>query len=144
MPIRYATREDVDRCVELMRESHEAAKFDFTFIDNYARALFFRHISNSDAACILLELRGVVQGILMVTYGEHVFGAGRIARETLWYITKSGRGGNAFKMLKEYEKWASLHKCGKVSMASLVTNDVSKIYERLDYKAAEVHFIKAI
>lgn len=144
MPIRYATREDVDRCVELMRESHESAQFDFSFVDNYARALFFRHISNSDAACILLELRGVVQGILMVTYGEHIFGAGRIARETLWYISKAGRGGNAFKMLKEYEKWASLHKCVKVSMASLVTNDVSKLYERLDYKPAEVHFIKAI
>lgn len=144
MAIRYATRSDVDRAVELIRESHAAAGFEFPFIESYARALFFRHIGNSDAACILLELRGDVQGILMVTHGEHPFGAGRVARETLWYISPKGRGSNAIKMLKAYEEWAKLHKCDMVSMASLVSNDVSKLYERLGYKSVEVHFTKVL
>lgn len=144
MTIRYATRDDVDRAVELIRESHEAAGFEFPFIESYARAIFFRHISNSDAVCIVLELSGAVQGVLLAVHSQHPFGAGRIARETLWYISKKGRGGSAIKMLKEYEKWATSQKCDMVSMASLVSNDVSAIYERLDYKPLEVHFIKAL
>lgn len=144
MAIRYATRSDVDRAVELIKESHAAAEFEFPFVEGYARALFFRHVGNSDAACILLELRGTVQGILMVTHGEHPFGAGRIASETLWYIAPKGRGGSAFKMLTMYEEWAKLHKCAMVSMASLVSNDVSAIYERLNYKPMEIHFTKAL
>lgn len=142
--IRYAVRSDVDRVVELMRESHEAAGFAFPFIDSYARALFFQHISNANTACILLELSSGIEGVLMCAHGQHPFGAGRVAKETLWYISKRGRGGSAIKMLKEYEKWASSQKCDIISMASLCSNDVSKIYEKLGYKALEVHFTKAL
>lgn len=144
MAIRYAKRDDVDRCVELIRESYDFAGFEFPFIENYARALFFRHISNEDAVCIVLELKGQIQGLLLAAYSPHPFGAGKVARETLWYISEAGRGGNAIKMLKKYEEWAKLHECDIVSMASLVSNDVSKIYERLGYKPLEVHFIKAL
>lgn len=142
--IRYANRSDVDRVVELMRESHEAAGFKFAFIDSYARALFFQHISNANTACILLELSSGVEGVLMCAHGQHPFGAGRVAKETLWYISKKGRGGSAIKMLKEYEKWALQQKCDIIAMASLCSNDVSKIYEKLGYSALEVHFTKAL
>lgn len=142
--IRYAIRDDVDRVVELMRESHQAAGFEFEFIESYARALFFHHLSNDTAACIVLDLSGVVEGVLMCAYGQHPFGAGRVAKETLWYISKRGRGGSAFKMLKEYENWSVSHKCDIISMASLVSNDVSAIYNKLGYKPLEVHFIKAL
>lgn len=144
MTIRLASRSDVDRCVKLIRESHDFAGFDFPFIENYARALFFRHISNDDAVCIVLELKGVVEGLLLAAHSPHPFGAGKIARETLWYISKAGRGGHAIKMLRKYEEWARSHECDIISMASLVSNDVSKIYERLGYKPLEVHFTKAL
>lgn len=142
--IRYANRDDVNRVVELIRESHEAAGFTFPFIESYARALFFQHISNSNTSCILLELSSGVEGVLMAATGQHPFGAGRVAKETLWYISRRGRGGSAVKMLKEYEKWASAQKCDIISMASLCSNDVSKIYERLGYSPIEVHFTKAL
>lgn len=142
--IRHANRDDVNRAVELIRESHEAAGFTFPFIESYARALFFQHISNANASCILLELSSGVEGVLMAATGQHPFGAGKVAKETLWYISKRGRGGSAVKMLKEYEKWASSQKCDIISMASLCSNDVSKIYERLGYSPIEVHFTKAL
>ena len=144
MTIRKATRDDVDSVVALIRESHTAAGFSFPFIESYARALFFQHITSANMTCILLELKSGVEGVLMCAHGQHPFGAGRVAKETLWYISKRGRGGSAVKMLKEYEKWASAQKCDIISMASLCSNDVSKIYERLGYSPIEVHFTKAL
>lgn len=144
MTVRYATRSDIDRAVQLIRESHEAAGFEFPFIETYARALFFQHIGNDNAACIVLELNGNVEGLLMCAYGEHPFGAGRVAKESLWYISKKGRGGGAIKMLKEYENWAKLKKCAIIAMASLTSNDVSPIYTKLGYKPLETHFTKVL
>lgn len=142
--IRYAKRDDITRCVELMKESHEAANFAFPFFENYARSLFAYHIKENAATIIVLELSGIVEGILMCTASEHPFGAGKIAKETLWYISEKGRGGNAIKMLKEYENWAIKNNCKTIGMASLCSNDVSRLYERLGYKAMEVHFTKEL
>lgn len=144
MTIRKATRDDVDSVVALMRESHAAAGFSFPFIESYARALFFQHITSANMTCILLELKSGVDGVLMCAHGQHPFGAGKVAKETLWYISKKGRGGSAFKMLKEYEDWAKEQTCDIISMASLVSNDVSAIYERAGYKPMEIHFVKAL
>ncbi|MCK8779093.1 hypothetical protein M0654_03745 [Rhizobium sp. NTR19] len=75
---------------------------------------------------------------------EHPFGAGRIAKETVWYIAPSSRGRCALKMLDAYEAWARAAGCVSVGMASLVSNDISKIYERRGYAAVETHFMKSL
>lgn len=142
--IRYAVRADINRCVELIQESHKAAGFEFKFMPDCARSIFLQHVFDVDKECIVLELDGQIEGLLLCAHGQHPFGAGRVSKETLWYISMAGRGGNAIKMLKQYEKWATEQKCDIIAMASLVSNDVSKLYERLGYKPLEVHFIKAL
>lgn len=75
---------------------------------------------------------------------EHPFGAGRMAKESVWYICPAARGRGGIKMLDAYEAWAREQGCQSVGMASLATNDVSRIYERRGYAAVETHFLKPL
>lgn len=140
--IRRATQQDKIRCITLLRESHSAAGFTYPFQAAYASALFDSHISHPHACVIVVEHDGVVQGLIMATWFEHPFGAGRYAKETVWYVSECARGRGSIKMLDAYEQWARDQDCDVIGMASLSTNDVSKLYERKGYAPAETHFVK--
>lgn len=142
MDVRFATAEDRDRVVMLLRESHEAAGFTFPFQAAYADLLFQQHMA-SPMACVLIA-GSQAQGLLMACAFEHPFGAGCIAKETVWFITPEARGRGAVKMLDAYEAWARSVGCVSVGMASLATNDVSSLYERRGYRAVETHFMKSL
>ncbi len=142
MDVRFATAEDRDRVVTLLRESHEAAGFTFPFQAAHADRLFQQHLA-SPMACVLLAGQPA-QGVLMACAFDHPFGAGRIAKETVWFVTPEARGRGAIKMLDAYEVWARSVGCVSVGMASLTTNDVSRLYERRGYSAVETHFMKPL
>ncbi|UXT89769.1 GNAT family N-acetyltransferase [Agrobacterium pusense] len=142
MDVRFATREDCDRVVALLRESHEAAGFTFPFRAAYADRLFHQHLASSMACVLVAGSRA--QGVLMACAFEHPFGAGRFAKETVWYVTPMARGRGAIRMLDAYESWARSVGCVSAGMASLATNDVSSLYERRGYSAVETHFMKPL
>ncbi len=142
MDIRFADASDRDRVVALLRESHAAAGFTFPFRAAYADALFQQHMA-SPMACVLVAGNSA-QGVLMACAFEHPFGAGLIAKETVWYVTTAARGRGAIKMLDTYEAWARSVGCVSAGMASLATNDVSSLYERRGYSAVETHFMKPL
>lgn len=142
--VRFATDADKFTCIRLLRESHEAAGFTFPFQAAYAAALFDSHMSHAYACILVLEHDAHVQGVLMASWFEHPFGAGRYAKETVWYVAPIARGRGAIKMLDAYEAWAKEQGCAAVGMASLVTNDVSRLYERRGFAPVETHFVKSI
>ncbi len=142
MDVRFATSGDRDRVVALLRESHEAAGFTFPFRAAYADRLFQQHLA-STMACVLI-VGQPAQGVLMAYAFEHPFGAGRIAKETVWFVSPEARGRGSIRMLDAYEAWARSVGCVSVGMASLATNDVSSLYERRGYSAVETHFLKPL
>lgn len=140
--VRKATTADKTACIRLLRESHEAAGFTFAFSAVHASALFDLHHASPQACIMVIGDRPC--GLLMASWFEHPFGAGRYAKETVWYVTPDARGRGALRMLDAYEAWAREQRCTAVGMASLATNDVSKIYQRRGYEPAETHFIKPL
>lgn len=142
--IRHAVDADRDRCLVLLRQSHDAAGFPWSFRGANAAALFRYHAGNPDACCIVLDVEGVAQGVLMAAAFEHPFGAGRWAKETVWFVAEAHRGRGAIAMLDAYEAWAKARGCIAVGMASLASNDVSALYQRRGYAPAEMHFLKFI
>ena len=138
--VRHANPEDRLAVIRLMKDAHAAAGFTFPFSAPHADALFRQHLS-----CGLVLVCGEqAQGVLMAMTFDHPFGAGKWAKETLFYIAPSARGRSALQMLDAYEAWAREQGCATIGMASLATNDVSKIYERRGYAPAETHFLKAL
>lgn len=142
MVIRLALSSDRLACVQLLKASHSAAGFTFPFQAAYAASLFDQHLASSQALALVLGDRP--QGILLAAWFEHPFGAGRYAKETVWFIDPSARGRSALLMLDAYEAWAREQSCTAIGMASLASNDVSRIYERRGYRPAETHFLKSL
>lgn len=126
--------------IELLRESHAAARFNFPFSAPHANALFVSHMDRG----LVLVCGSPVNGVLMAATFDHPFGAGLWAKETVWYISPAGRGSSALRMLDAYEDWARAQGCVTIGMAALATNDVSRIYERKGYSPAETHYLKAV
>lgn len=140
--IRHAVTSDKISCLRLLRESHEAAGFTSPFSAAHASALFDYHYASPQAG--LLVLGDKPAGLLMAGWFEHPFGFGRYAKETVWWITPSVRGRWASKMLDAYEAWAREQGCVAAGMASLATNDVSRLYNRRGYAPVETHFLKVL
>lgn len=138
--VRQATPDDRMAVIRLLRDSHAAAGFAFPFSAPHADALFCSHMDSG----LVLVVGTPAKGVLMAQAFEHPFGAGKWAKETVWYIAPEARGRAAISMLRAYEDWAREQGCVSVGMASLATNDVSRLYERMGYAPAETHFVKAL
>jgi hypothetical protein len=142
MSVRHSSPEDRDQVVALLRESHAAAGFTFPFQAAYADRLFRQHLA-SPMACVLIGGEPAC-GILLAVAYEHPFGAGRIAKETVWFVSSGARGRVGLAMLDAYEAWARGIGCTSAGMASLSSNDVSRIFERRGYAPIETHFAKPL
>jgi GNAT superfamily N-acetyltransferase len=138
--LRYASLIDRVAVIRLLKDSHAAAGFPFPFSAPHADALFRHHMECG----LVLVCGNPVNGVLMALTFEHPFGAGRWAKETVWFVRPEARGRSAVQMLDEYEAWAREQGCRTVGMASLSTNDVSRLYERRGYVPVETHFVKTI
>ena len=153
MTVRKAVASDRDRVVILLRDSREGAGFHdpagltgftFPFDPAYASRLFDLHLSHAQALCLVLDIEGRAQGVLMAWASEHPFGPVKLARETVWWIDPAHRGRSAIQMLDAYEAWAFKEAgCQFAGMAGMGDDPVvAKLYERRGYARAETHFLK--
>lgn len=138
--VRRADEADRPRVIALLRDSHASAGFSFPFSAPHADALFRAHMERG----LILVCGRPAQGLLMAATFDHPFGAGKWAKETVWYVAPEARGRSASQMLEAYEVWAREQGCVTIGMASLATNDVSCIYKRRGYAPAETHFLKSL
>ena len=151
--IRAATADDRTRIITLLKHSRDAAGFDgtdglsgfaFPFDAAYAERLVLVHLMPRHV-CLVHDVEGKAQGVLMAAWAEHPFGPVRMARETVWWIEPDYRGLAAVKMLDAYELWARDAGCNYVGMAGMGDDpDVGKLYQRRGYQIAERHYLKAI
>ncbi|UGX98226.1 GCN5 family acetyltransferase [Bradyrhizobium barranii subsp. barranii] len=142
---------DRTRAVTLLRDSHQAAGFAgaggfvFPFDCAYAARLYAAHLDQVNACCLVLDVAGVAQGVLLAIACEHPFGPVWLARETVWWIDPAHRGRSAIAMLDAYEAWAASRRCAFAGMAGMGDDpDVAKLYLRRGYFAAERHFLKGL
>lgn len=152
--IREATAADCKAAIRLLRDSRVGAQFDradgptgfvFPFDPAYAARLFLSYLSCERRYCYVHDVGGVAQGILMAHAFEHDFTPVWISQERLWWIDPSHRGSAAVRMLDAYEDWAASQGCKFVGMAGMGEDPiVRKLYERRGYRAAELHFLKAL
>lgn len=152
--IRDAVIADKIRVIELLEESRIGAGFDgpaargfsFPFDAAYAERLFLNHLHSPKATCLVHDVAGVAQGVLMAFAFEHPFGPVWLAKESLWWISPKHRGGTAaVRMLDAYEAWAKSQGCVYAGMAGMGSQPaVGALYERRGYRTAELHYLKAL
>lgn len=152
--IRRATNDDKSRVIELLRDSRLGAGFDkpdgltgftFPFDPIYAERLFVRYRVAPRTFCIVYDVDGRAEGILMAHAFEHDFGPVLIAQERVWWIDPNHRGSSAARMLNAYEEWAINSGCKFVGMAGMGEDPiVGELYKRRGFRVAETHYLKAL
>lgn len=152
--IRPATLRDSARVVQLLADSRVGAGFDreegltgfaFPFLAEYAERLFLHYQRGGYALCLVNDVAGVAQGVLMAHAFEHDFGPVWMAQERVWWIDPEHRGSAASRMLDAYETWARSKGCQFIGMAGMGKDpQVGALYQRRGYVRAETHFLKAV
>lgn len=141
MIVRNAEAQDKIPVIELLKEFHRESGVPFPFQAAYAERLFFTHTLRPDACCLVVGHPCV--GVLMGHTFDHPLGWGKWAEEKILYVTRAyRRDGVGDGLLDVYEAWAAEQGCVVAGAATLAGNDVSRMYERRGYSAAETHFIK--
>lgn len=151
--IRRGRLSDAPRAVELLRDSRTGAGFHkpdgvsgfvFPFDPEYAERMFLRYLAGDRLLCLVLDVDGVAQGLLLAHAYEHEFGPVWIAQERVWWIDPAHRGIAAIKMLDAYDDWWRSEGCSFGGMGGMGEDPaVRKLYERHGYRVAETHFLKA-
>jgi GNAT superfamily N-acetyltransferase len=152
--IREGTIQDKTRAIILLKHSREGAGFGsvdgptgftFEFDPAYAERVFLTHLLRPDMLCLVLDVDGMAQGLLLAVAYEHPFGPVRMARETVWWIEPDHRGLSAVRMLEAYEDWCRSQDCHYSGMAAMGGDEsVGRLYMRRGYRAAETHYLKAV
>jgi hypothetical protein len=150
--VRPALPSDLERVVRLLRNSHTAAGFadgsspiQYPFVAAYAVRTFVAHIHDPDAMCVVLDVGGVAQGMLMARSFDYELGPVRVAKETVWWVEPKHRGTAAGQMLDAYEAWAAERGAVVAGMAALdIAPRAGVIYRRRGYLPAETHYLKAL
>lgn len=114
--------------------------FDPVYVDNSIRA----HMVRPHALSLVLDVGGEARGMLCAAAARSPLAPITIADELVWWIDVECRGRAAMKMLREYEAWARRMGCVRVGMSALPNTHIAKIYERMGYAPAEVHYSKAV
>jgi GNAT superfamily N-acetyltransferase len=150
--VRPATPADLQRIVSLLRNAHAAAGFgdgtspiQYPFVAQYAVRAFVSHLHDDNALCLVLDVGGVAQGMLLARAFDHELGPVRVAKETVWWIEPEHRGKAAGEMLQTYESWAAERGAAVVGMAALeAAPRAGAIYRHRGYQPTETHVLKAL
>jgi GNAT superfamily N-acetyltransferase len=145
--IRLATIEDLPRLEACAREFYASSKF----LDRFDLARFVGAwelwITAGMGAVFLAEENGEVIGALGgMVYPEPYSGA-LIATEFFWFVRDGHRGGPGLRLYKAFEQWAREKGCAHIRMVHLMDSmpeKLTKVYARLGFEAAEVHYTKDI
>jgi hypothetical protein len=151
--IRRGRLSDAPRAVELLRDSRTGAGFHnpdgvsgfvFPFDPDYAERMFLRYLAGDRLLCLVLDVDGVAQGLLLAHAYEHEFGPVWLAQERVWWIDPAHRGIAAIKMLDAYDDWWRSEGCSFGGMGGMGEDpQVASLYRRRGYRAAETYFLKA-
>lgn len=153
--IRPALFTDRNRVIQLLRDSRIGAGFDrpdgisgfvFPFDPAYAARLFVQHLTAPNMTCIVYDVHGLAQGVLMAVAFDHPYGPVRVAKESLWWIDPAHRGGTAaVRMLDAFDAWGREQGCHFGGVAGMGADPaVARLYERRKYRPAELHHLKAL
>ena len=150
--IRFAAAGDKEQVIRLLQEAHSGGGFNdphgftglvFPFDPAYAERLFLAHLVGR-TLCIVHDVDGVAQGVLMAAVAEDALSSTIIGRETVWWVNPAHRGWAAFQMLDAYEAWARELGCAAAGMAEKSDPRSADLYTRRGYCPADVFQLKAL
>lgn len=147
MKIRRATTEDLQRIMPLIMAFHKETLepfgmgFDIPSVEAIVKIFSEQHVG------LVVEdgeqLIGVIGGAVAPSFTDFNV---RIFNEAIWFVLPEYRGGSAgIKLLKLVEEYCKNIGVQKIVMVGMFNEDRERLagfYEKMGYRAIEIHYIK--
>lgn len=142
--IREATTADTPRLVEMgERFLTETAYRGRVTVNPTQMAETVTLLGDSEVGTVfVLELRGVVVGMIGLLLFQHPIAGEPTVAELFWWVEPEYRGGG-IRLLKRAEQWARDQGAVKMHMIA-PTPDIGQMYERLGYEPIEVSYQRTL
>ncbi|MDS2172298.1 GNAT family N-acetyltransferase [Nesterenkonia sp. CL21] len=143
---REATREDLPRIVELIRDDAVAADRTGTYSGAHERG-FDAVVASPNDELIVAELDGEVIGVMQLTFipGIARRGVTRLHVEAVRVDRRLRGRGFGESMMRHAEERGNARGCGLAQLTSdVVREDAHRFYERLGYAPSHVGFKKQL
>jgi GNAT superfamily N-acetyltransferase len=144
--IRAAKVEDLPRLVRLAEQFYASSRFLQGFKLERFCATWSQLIESGVGGICLAEDGGDLVGALGgVAYPDPNSGD-LVATEFFWFVDPHRRGCG-LRLYREFEAWARRLGCSQIRMVHLVDSmpdQLERLYTRLGYEKAEVHFVKGL
>lgn len=140
--IRQTTIDDLDRCLDLIREFREESLLEYgvNLNEQLIRDTVYKYLNSSFVA----EVNGRVVGILAGYTMNIPTVSTLIYQEEVWYASKEHRSVGV-RLLRHLEQWCKQNGITHIIMGSLLNSKHKKLtdfYIRLSYMPMQISYIK--
>lgn len=154
MKIRRATTEDLPRIMPLIMAFHKETLepfgmgFDIPSVEAIVKIFSEQHIGlvveiEDPSRLGQYQIVGVIGGAIAPSFTDF---SQRIFNEAIWFVLPEYRGGSAgvklLKLVEEYCKNIGVQKIVMIGMFNEDRDRLASFYEKMGYKAIEIHYIK--
>lgn len=144
--MRQATIDDLPRLVALAEEFYASSQHLEGFRLDVFSATWSQLLGSGIGVIFLQEEGDDVLGALGgVAYPDPNSGA-LMATEFFWFVRGDRRGGG-LRLYRAFEGWARDRGCRQIRMVHLLDSmpeQLQRLYTRLGYQAAEIHYTKGL
>lgn len=143
--IRFATHDDMARCVEMGRAfAKESGIEEIGFDEASAIHTLTLLIDSADGCLLVAEDNGLYGMAAALSYPHYMSHSTKVAQELFWWVEPAKRGGIVgVRLLRALEAWAKEAGCKTLTMICLpLDNPAERIYTKTGYRPLERGFIK--
>ncbi len=147
--IRNGEYKDIDDIYNLIKEFFDESINEYKILLDYETVVFSikNHIDNM--ICIVYEKDNKIIGVIGGVISQSIFDKRQIfGQESMWFVSKNYRNDRVgIELIKAFEKECislGANVIIMISMNNLNSNILDKIYNRMNYKLLERHYIKGV
>jgi len=145
--VRYATADDTDAIMALVREMHaEAPTHRARRMCEVKAADYLNDLREEATVLVVEDSGGTIAGLAAMIVGENAWLEGVDAKEVLLYVAQERRGSSAaMRLVDAMELVAERRGAKRLVVGDSTGNRVAQsIYRRLGYEVAGVQLIKTL
>jgi len=143
--IRRASLDDLPRLAPMAREFYSQSQFLHHFdADRFAKC--WTELLTLGTGVIFLLGTEDISGVLGGVIYPDLYSGRLIATEFFWYV-RLGSRGHGMQLYLAFERYAKNRGCEEIRMVHLLDSmpeKLSRVYRRLGYAPAEVHYVKEV
>lgn len=135
--IRPATSADIPAMVRMGGDFIAASGTGLPFDPDYVASSLRIHLGTGGRFAVVLDVDGEARGMLCAMAHRSPLAPVAVAQELIFWIDPEHRGRHALRMIEAYVEWAKAQGCERVTLMSLASKPMGRLYALEGFIPAE-------